>query len=179
MRERWQNFKELTRFFFRSSFAQCKRSIHATCIPVTKLVTLLFLIVIPASAQVNYGELRLRVADASGTGVAASIELSNTGNGYYKTVTSNPSGFIAVQHMPYGVYRVGINKPGFAPFSTMVEVRSALPVAKSIQLNLASVVTKVNVTAASTLVDPDNPSSVMQIGAKQIEQRLSSLPGRS
>ena len=81
--------------------------------------------------------------------------------------------------MPFGVYQVQVTKAGFAPFSTSVEVSSALPVSEGIQLSLASVVTKVNVTAADTLIDPASPSSVMQIGARQIEQRLSSLPGRS
>jgi TonB-dependent receptor-like protein len=81
--------------------------------------------------------------------------------------------------VPYGVFRIKVGKPGFAPFSTSVEVRSALPVAESIQLSLASVVTKVNVSGASTLIDPDSPSAVTHIGAKQIQQRLSSLPGRS
>jgi hypothetical protein len=146
---------------------------------VNKSLALLLLTALPAVAQVDYGELRLKVADPSDAGVAASVELTCAGNGYDKTFTIGTSGTLAVHSMPYGVYQVQVTKPGFAPSSTSVEVRSALPVTESIQLNLASVVTKVNVTAASTLIDPNNPSSVMQIGAKQIEERLSSLPGRS
>jgi hypothetical protein len=146
---------------------------------VNKSLALLLLTALPAVAQVDYGELRLKVADPSDAGVAASVELTCAGNGYDKTFTIGTSGTLAVHSMPYGVYQVQVTKPGFAPSLTSVEVRSALPVTESIQLNLASVVTKVNVTAASTLIDPNNPSSVMQIGAKQIEERLSSLPGRS
>jgi hypothetical protein len=146
---------------------------------VNKSLALLLLTALPAVAQVDYGELRLKVADPSDAGVAASVELTCAGNGYDKTFTIGTSGTLAVHSMPYGVYQVQVTKPGFAPSSTSVEVRSALPVTESIQLNLASVVTKVNVTAASTLIDPNNPSSVMQIGAKQIEERPSSLPGRS
>jgi hypothetical protein len=37
----------------------------------------------------------------------------------------------------------------------------------------------VTVNNAATLIDPDRTGSVMQIGSKQIEQRLASLPGRS
>jgi hypothetical protein len=146
---------------------------------VNKSLALLLLTALPAVAQVDYGELRLKVADPSDAGVAASVELTCAGNGYDKTFTIGTSGTLAVHSMPYGVYQVQVTKPGFAPSLTSVEVRSALPVTESIQLNLASVVTKVNVTAASTLIDPNNPSSVMQIGAKQIEERPSSLPGRS
>jgi hypothetical protein len=146
---------------------------------VKKLLASLLLTALPALAQVDYGELRLKVADASGASVPASVQLTCAGNGYVRTFSIDASGTIAVHGMPYGVYEVQITKPGFALTLTSVEVRSSLPVVKDIQLNLASVVTKVNVTATSTLIDPSSPSSVMQIGAKQIEERLSSLPGRS
>jgi Carboxypeptidase regulatory-like domain/TonB-dependent Receptor Plug Domain len=146
---------------------------------VKKILTLLLLTSFPAIGQVNYGELRLKLTDPSGGGVQASVELTCAGNGYGKTFTSDASGNLAVQSMPYGIYQIQVSKPGFATLSTTVDVRSALPVSESISLRVASVVTKVNVAAASTLIDPDSPSSVMQIGAKQIEERLSSLPGRS
>ncbi|HTF72719.1 MAG TPA: TonB-dependent receptor, partial [Edaphobacter sp.] len=144
-----------------------------------KPLVLLFLTALPALAQVDYGELRLKIADPSGAAVSASVELTCAGNGYAKTFAVDTSGTIAIHSMPYGVYQIQITKSGFAPSSSSVQVRSALPVAENVQLNLASVVTKVNVTAAGTLIDPSSPSSVMQIGAKQIEERLSSLPGRS
>ena len=146
---------------------------------MNKLLTLLLLTALPAIGQVNYGELRLKLTDPSGTGVQASVELTCAGNGYGKTFTSDASGNLAVQSMPYGIYEIQVTKSGFAPLSTSVDVRSALPVSESIYLHVASVVTKVNVAATSTLIDPDSQSSVMQIGAKQIEERLSSLPGRS
>ncbi len=146
---------------------------------MNKLLALLWLVILPAAAQVNYGELHLTVADPSGMGVQATVELTCAANGYDQTLVSNASGDLSVHSMPFGVYQVQVTKAGFTPFSTAVEIRSALPVPESIQLSLASVITKVNVTAADTLIDPASPSSVMQIGARQIEQRLSSLPGRS
>jgi hypothetical protein len=133
----------------------------------------------PALAQVNYGELRLKITDPSDAAIEASVELSCAGNGYDKTFVSTSSGSLAIHDIPYGVYRIAASKPGFAPLLASVEVRSALPVSQSIQFNLASVVTKVNVTGTSTLIDPASTSSVMQIGSKQIQERLSSLPGRS
>jgi hypothetical protein len=146
---------------------------------VKKLFALLVLVTLRAVAQVNYGELHLTVTDPSGMGVQATVELTCAANGYDQTLVSNASGDLSVHSVPFGVYQVQVTKVGFAPFSTAVEIRSALPVPENIQLSLASVITKVNVTAAETLLDPASPSSVMQIGARQIEQRLSSLPGRS
>ena len=112
-----------------------------------KLLTLLLLTALPAIGQVNYGELRLKLTDPSGTGVLASVELTCAGNGYGKTFTSDASGKLAVQSMPYGIYEIQVIKSGFAPLSTSVDVRSALPVSESISLRVASVVTKVNVAA--------------------------------
>jgi outer membrane cobalamin receptor len=146
---------------------------------VKKLITFFLWMAVPAVAQVNYGELRLKITDPSGSAVAGSVELICAGNGYSKSFAVNESGILAVYSVPYGVYQIQVTKSGFAPSSTSVEVRSALPISENIRLNLASVVTKINVNATSTLIDPSSPSSVMQIGAKQIEERLSSLPGRS
>ena len=59
-----------------------------------------------------------------------------------------------------------------------VEVRSALPTERTIQLAVAPVKTSVQVSGAP-LIDPDRPSSIMQIGSQQIQDRVGSLPGRS
>jgi hypothetical protein len=144
-----------------------------------KLLALLLLTAVPALAQVDYGELRLKVTDPTGAGVLAAVGLTCAGNGYARTFIIDASGLLTVHSLPYGVYQVQVEKSGFFTFSSSIEVRSALPISESVRLDLASIVTKVDVTAASTLIDPSSPSSVMQIGAKQIEERLSSLPGRS
>jgi hypothetical protein len=177
---RMQHFKKAFPAVLFTQLPSCRgRRIHAREVRVRKPLILLFLIALPAVAQVNYGELRLKIADPSGAGIQAAVDLTCGGNGYGQAFTSSVSGMLAIQSVPYGMYQLQITKPGFAPFAASVEVRSALPIAESIQLSLASLVTKVNVTGASTLIDPASPSSVMQIGAKQIQERLSSLPGRS
>src|SRR5258708_4786715 len=49
----------------------------------------------------------------------------------------------------------------------------------AVKLEVAPVNTSVAVNAEQTLIDPDLPSSIMQLGSKQIEDRVQSLPGRS
>lgn len=143
-------------------------------------LVLLVSVAVPVCAQVNYGELRLKISDPSGAAVPAQVELSCPGNGTDEIFDASPSGSIDAEHLPYGIYQVRINKAGFAPVSTSVEVRSALPVNKGVRLEVASVVTNVNVTEdAGTVIDPDSPSSIMRIGSKQIQQEVSLLPGRS
>jgi hypothetical protein len=139
----------------------------------------LLLSAVPGWGQVNYGELRLKVADPSGIGIKATVHLVSAGNDYDKSFVTDGSGALAVQQVPYGVYRVLVHKAGFAESSSTLQVHSALPVEESVRLSIASVVTKVEVTDKGTLIDPYLPESVMQIGAKQISERLSSLPGRS
>lgn len=149
-------------------------------VPFVRRVSLFVLLgALSALAQVNYGELRFKITDPSGGGVQASVELVCSGNGYHQTLRSTDAGELTVHNVPYGVYRVAVHKAGFAAFVSSVQVNSALPEDQSIRLSLGTVVTNVRVDGASTLINPSSPSSVMQIGSQQIQQRPSSLPGRS
>jgi TonB-dependent Receptor Plug Domain len=130
-------------------------------------------------AQVNTGELRLKVMDASGLGLKASVTLSSEGNQYRNGFTTDDEGVLHVKTLAYGIYLVKAEKKGFATISKTVEVRSAIPAEYTIKLQVAPVETVVQVNDAATLIDPYSPSSVMEIGTKQIDQRVASLPGRS
>lgn len=130
------------------------------------------------SAQVNTGELRLKVTDGVGSGINASVTVSNEANQYRSTFTTDSSGERDVKTLTYGVYLIRVEKQGFTAITEKVDVRSAIPVAQSIVLSVAPVTTSVEVNTAP-LIDPYRPSSVMQIGSQQIQDRLGSLPGRS
>ena len=60
-----------------------------------------------------------------------------------------------------------------------VDIRSSLPTELKIQLKLPTVNQSVTVSAANTLIDPDQAGSVSQIGSDLIQNRLGSMPGRS
>src|SRR5208282_1352285 len=60
-----------------------------------------------------------------------------------------------------------------------LEIRSALPLERPIQLKLASVSESVTVSASGTLVDPYRAGSINEIGLETIHNRLTALPGRS
>jgi len=143
------------------------------------LLVLLLLGAAPMWSQVNYGEVRLRIVDPSGTPISAVVALNCAGNGYDKSFPSDGDGIVLIKQIPYGVYQMNVSQRGLAPFSKTVVVRSALPIDEVAHLHVASQITQVTVTGTGTLIDPYLPSSVMQIGAQEIEQRLSALPGRS
>lgn len=141
---------------------------------------LLFLVLMaaPTWAQVNQGELRLKVVDPSGAALHATAHLVCVGNGYDRSFAADNSGRVAMEALPYGDYRLEVRQSGFAAYTSNIEIHSALPLVETVRLSVAPVVTQVNVRA-DTLIDPEHSSSAMRIGSEQIEQRTASLPGRS
>jgi hypothetical protein len=130
-------------------------------------------------AQSNRGELRLSVTDPAGLGVKTTVEITSEANQYHSTLATSDQGTLSVERLSYGIYQLTIQQPGFAPVSQAVEIHSSIPIEHTIKLKLASVNESVTVNSESTLLDPDQPGSVNEIGTKEIQQRLTSLPGRS
>jgi hypothetical protein len=152
--------------------------------PLTKPLRLLAhlgvcLLALSLAAQSTMGELHLRVTDPRGSGMKASVQIVSEANQYESTFATDDSGVLVAKRLPFGLYDVRVEQPGFAPASASIEVRSAVPVEYSIKLNLPSVNTSVTVRATETLVDPHRSSSVNEIGEQTIQTRTTSLPGRS
>src|SRR5256885_1367356 len=152
--------------------------------PLTKPVRLLAqlavcFLALPLAAQSTMGELHLRVTDPRGSGMKASVQIVSEANQYDGMFATDDSGVLVAKRLPFGLYDVRIEQPGFAPASASIEVRSAVPVEYSIKLNLPSVNTSVTVRATETLVDPHRSTSVNEIGEQTIQTRTTSLPGRS
>jgi hypothetical protein len=139
----------------------------------------ILLLALPLMAQSNTGELRLKVTDPHGLGIKTAVELVSQANQYRNLLATDDAGMLVAKRLPFGMYRLQIEEPGFAVASLAVEVRSAIPVERSIQLSIASVTASVTVQDANTLVDPHQPGSVNEIGSEAIETRTTSLPGRS
>ena len=140
---------------------------------------LLWLSALPAFCQGNSGELRLHVADPAGRGIQVMVHVLSQANQYSADLATDRQGNLDVARLPYGVYRLEIGQAGFAPVAETVALRSSIPVTQAIVLRLPSVQQTVAVQAASTLIDPEQPGSVAQVGSSFIQHRLSSIPGRS
>jgi hypothetical protein len=139
----------------------------------------LFFCALPLFGQSNSGELRLKVTDPDGLGVKTTVRIVSTANQYHNSLATSDQGNLNVQRLPYGLYQLEIKQSGFATVSETVEIRSSLPIEYRIQLKLPAVNESVTVRAANTLIDPDQAGSVNQIGSDVIQDRLSSIPGRS
>jgi len=133
----------------------------------------------PLPAQVNRGELRLKVTDPAGLGLKACGTVSSESTPYRGQFSTDDEGMAVIKNLAYGTYRIHMERRGFSAAEKSVDVRSAMPVEIVLVLAIAPVKTSVEVTDAATTIDPNRPSSAMQIGSAQIESRLSSVPGRS
>ncbi len=135
--------------------------------------------VLPLSAQSDSGELRLKVIDPAGLGVKSSVELVSEANHYEQSFLTDDAGSLVVKRLPFGVYRLEVRHEGFAPSSESIEIRSAVPKEDQVKLSFVPLNTTIDVTGSGTLIDPHRAGSVNQIGAETIEDRPTSLPGRS
>ena len=147
--------------------------------PVRRGLALLLLAAAPALAQSDSGGLRLHVTDPAGRGVQVTVHLVSEANQYNASLETDRQGDLDVARLPYGVYQLEVARAGFAPVAQTVTVRSSIPVSDSIALKLASVEQTVAVESGKTLIDPEQPGSVDRIGSAFIQNRLSSIPGRS
>ena len=144
-----------------------------------RLIFVFFFFASALFCQSNSGELHLKVIDPSGSGAKATVRITSAANQYKNALATSDQGLLDVRRLPYGLYLLEIERSGFAPVSDSVEIRSSLPTEYRIQLKLPTVNQSVTVNTATTLIDPDQAGSVSQMGPDLIQNRLSSVPGRS
>ncbi len=92
---------------------------------------------VPITAQSNNGELRLKITGPDDLPLKATVELVSQGNDYRHTVTADDQGNLDARRLPYGIYQLQIRLQGFAEVSQSIEIRSALPLDRTIHLKLA------------------------------------------
>ena len=84
-----------------------------------------------------------------------------------------------VQSAPFGPYRLQVVRDSFSSFESRIEIRSVFPTEYVVNLSIASVSSAVNVTAETTLLDPDSAGTSNHLDQEDITERPTSLPGRS
>lgn len=140
---------------------------------------ILFLWTLPLRGQSDTGELRLKITDRAGLGVKSSVELVSDVNQFRQMFATDDVGNLVAKRLPFGVYRIYVEHPGFTPFSDSLEVRSLIPAEYHVTLSVASMNTSVVVRDTETLIDPYRTGTINRIGSDTLEHRPTSLPGRS
>ena len=139
----------------------------------------LLLVTLPLLAQSNVGELRIKVIGPDGLPLKAWIDLSSDGLQFHRSFFTDESGQVSARNLSYGLYRLRVQSESFSPYDGIIEMHSAMPTDYEIKMNIAALSTAVNVTAGNTLLDPDRAGASNHIDEQQIEDRPTSLPGRS
>jgi hypothetical protein len=132
-----------------------------------------------ALAQRERGELRVEVRDAMGAAVASSGELVSELNQVHREFKIGAEGRSVLQSLPFGRYHLSLKAEGFAEWSSLVEIRSEVPVSLAITLGVAPVNTQVQVNDAATLVDPSRVGVSYAIGKPTINEEIAAQPGRT
>ena len=96
--------------------------------------------------QASMGELCLTVTDASGLPVQSAVELINEASHVRENLQTDVRGAVVVKRLPFGSYRIAVSSDGFASFTGLVEIRSALPTDYHVALGLVPVQAQVTVT---------------------------------
>lgn len=107
------------------------------------------------------------------------VHLLSEANQYSADLETDRQGNLDVARLPYGIYRLEVRQAGFGLVVEKLAVRSSIPVKEEIALKLASVKQTIAVQGTSTMVDPEQPGSVDQVGTSFIRHHLGSIPGRS
>ena len=139
----------------------------------------LLLVTLPLLAQSNVGELRIKVIGPDGLPLKARIDLSSDGLQFHRSFFTDESGQVSARNLSYGLYRLRVQSESFSPYDGIIEMHSAMPTDYEIKMNIAALSTAVNVTVGNTLLDPDRAGASNHIDEQQIEDRPTSLPGRS
>lgn len=147
------------------------RTMRVTC--------LMMCLALPLAAQRGTGELRLTVTDPAGAGVVADGFLVSQATQVKRNFETDREGRYVAKDLPFGMYRLQLERANFSPFSAVVEIRSELPLDLKVILRIAAINTEVVVADADTLTDPHRTGTVYFMGAETLRDRKSSLPGRS
>jgi len=144
-----------------------------------RFTAIVLLCVWPLFGQSNSGELRLKVVDPAGLSVKTTVRVVARTNQYRNLLETSDQGSLDIQRLPYGIYQIEIQQPGFALASEAVEIHSSIPVERTIQLRVSSTNESVTVTSENALIDPEQAGSIRQVSSEAIQTRVSSVPGRS
>jgi hypothetical protein len=134
-----------------------------------------------AAAQRGVGELRLHVTDTTGSPMDVGGTLASDATHVLQTFTTGTSGAYIAKNLPFGIYTLRLERTGFTLFTTLIDVRSEVPLAYPVTLAVAPLQTAVTVTASEgrTLLDPYRPGAANYLGADLLRDRPSGAPGRS
>jgi hypothetical protein len=138
------------------------------------------LLVAAQFGQARTGELRLRVVDAGGLPVLAHVELSSEATDFREARDTGGDGTLIAQRLPFGPYRIEVQREGFTTVVEHVAITSEQPIERRVVLPIAGLQSQVTVAATdTTLIARDQGAATQHIGRDTLLRRPAAVPGRS
>jgi hypothetical protein len=136
-----------------------------------RLLGLLAIFALTASAQTTTAQLTGQVTDSTGAVIpAAQVVIVNTGTGDERQFPTNDSGYYTFGLLPPGSYRLQVRKDGFR---SVTQTGIVLTVGQSARIDLTleigAVSETVEVTAAAPVVERESAGLGTVVGSKQIQ----------
>jgi hypothetical protein len=136
------------------------------------------LIAPPVFAQ-NVGTISGLVKDAQGLALpGATVALVNRVSRGAQETVADAAGRFTLANVPFGTYVLTVSLAGFDNAEQVIEVRSSVPVARDVTLQIGGVTETVNVSADS-LLETSAVGSHVDLGATLIEQLPTATPSKS
>lgn len=130
-----------------------------------------------AALTVTYAQstasLSGRILDPSALPVpGAALTLSNPVSRIQRTTASLPDGSFSFTNLPFQSYELVVSKPGFGPARQNLELRSNVPVAVTIRLQVEQAQTALDVLdyERGMLIDPSQTGTQAQMNQSDIER---------
>ncbi len=131
-----------------------------------------------AFAQLEKGKLKVFVTDATGLALPSTVTLVSESSQTRRESDTDQAGQVTFEHLPFGIYHVSVEHASFNAYSTIVQIRSEVPMDLRAQLSVQSTSTTVVVSDNATLLDPYRTGVTYSVGSRQIGEQQSTVPGR-
>lgn len=122
---------------------------------------------LPLAAQKGAGELWIEVTDPSGRALEADGELIGKASHWTLRFRTAELGSYRAVGIPFGPYLLQLSRPGFESHQELIEIRSEVPLRRTVALGVAPIETVLVIRDRETLVDPRSVASAYHIAPQE------------
>ena len=134
-----------------------------------------------AFAQARIGSIQGVVKDPTGALVPnVKITVTQPVTGYQQTTQSDAQGSFKLVNLPFNIYKVRAEAPGFQPDEESVDLESTIPLSLDLSLSLEQTTAAVTITTdAGAMLETDRTSSDTDISQTILERPVGAAPSRA
>ncbi len=153
---------------------------------------LVFALALLSAYAQSTGSIRVQLQDASGAPLSGQeIELRREAGDGHQSVPTDPTGAATFHNLPFDRYQIHVAASGFRPLTRLVVIRSTVPEALDLRLEVGPTETSLTVVEEASLagLDPEQTGArahmgrelmdrlALQSGNRGLEQVLLTFPG--